>query len=71
MSDRDSSPEGNEFTKNLKSSKGKKPKPEQKDLEEAVPAHILRFIQNAFVERYQGTLNVYLELCKVLKKEGN
>ena len=45
MSDRDSSPEGNEFTKNLKSSKGKKPKPEQKDLEEAVPAHILRLIQ--------------------------
>lgn len=42
MSSRDSSPETNIFKKKLKS---KKPKPEQKDLEEAVPAHILRIVQ--------------------------
>ena len=40
-SDRDSSPD-NVFMKGTKGLKSQKPKPEQKDLEEAVPAHILR-----------------------------
>ena len=43
MSDRDSSPE-NVFMKGTKGLKSQKPKPEQKDLEEAVPAHILRYL---------------------------
>ena len=43
MSSRDSSPDQNIFTKKkLKSSKAK---PGQSDLEEAVPAHILRIVQ--------------------------
>ena len=43
MSSRDSSPDQNIFTKKkLKSSKAK---PGQADLEEAVPAHILRIVQ--------------------------
>ena len=41
MSSRDSSPEQNIFTK--KKLKSSKPKPGQQDLEEAVPAHILRW----------------------------
>ena len=44
MSDRDSSPD-NVFMKGTKGLKSQKPKPEQKDLEEAVPAHILRFFK--------------------------
>ena len=43
MSSRDSSPETNVFLKSKL--KSKKPKPEQKELEEAVPAHILRIVQ--------------------------
>ena len=42
MSSRESSPETNEFKKNSKGFKSKKPKPGQDELEEAVPAHILR-----------------------------
>ena len=41
MSSRESSTSPNIFTK--KGLKSSKPKPEQKDLEDAVPAHILRF----------------------------
>ena len=44
MSDRDSSPD-NVFMKGTKGLKSQKPKPEQKDLEEAVPAHILRYLK--------------------------
>ena len=43
MSSRDSSPEQNVFSK--KKLKSSKPKPGQADLEEAVPAHILRIVQ--------------------------
>lgn len=42
MSSRDSSSSPNPFTKKSLKSHDKKPKPEQAELEEAVPAHILR-----------------------------